>query len=386
VPAFLLDLPYLGLPAGWTVQFMGLLGASFAFSLVVCLFSRKRSALYAMTAQTICLLLIANPTPARSSIVLLLGSPLIIEIASFLPPPGHLIAALAVVALMTIRPRPQMLWGQPTPPNPLGDTIVLGTILGVILTLALILRRATLKREEALSEIARLDEAYDRIADVNASFQDALASMETESSIRERRRITREIHDIVGYTLTNQQMMIEASLLVIGSDERRLRELLLMAREGVAEGIRETRKTLYALRSIGEGGPETLNLLYKVAKNFQKVTGVKVNVEFTNVRSSFDERTRRTLYRLIQESLINSVRHGKAKNVSIIFWDEGGWITVAIEDDGMGAPDIEEGIGLKGMRERVASLGGELYAGNAAGGFVVRVRLPVDQPFVGVAE
>ncbi len=386
VLSYLLDLPSLGLPAGWTAQYMALAGSSFAFSLAVCLFAERRFALYAMAAQTICLLLIASPTPARSGIVLLLASPLIIEIASFLPSPGHLIAGLSVVVFLTIHPRPQLLWGQPAAPDPLGDTVLLGTILGVILALALLLRRASLKREEALREIARLDEAYDRIADVNASFQDALTSVEAESSIRERRRITREIHDIVGYTLANQQMMIEASLLVIGADERRLRELLLMAREGVAEGIQETRKTLYALRSNGEGGPEALNLLYKVARNFQKVTGVNVRVEFTNVRASFDERTRLTLYRLIQESLINSVRHGKAKNVSIIFWDEGGWITVAIEDDGVGAPDIEEGIGLKGMRERVTSLGGELYAGSAAGGFVVRVRLPVEQPSAGVVE
>ena len=386
VLTYLLDLPSLELPAGWTVQFLALAGASLAFSLVVCLSSERLIARYMIAAQAVCLLLIASPTPARSAGVLLLGAPLLIEIASFLPSPGHWIAGPAVVALLTIRPRPQLLWGRPAAVDPLGDRILLGAILGAILTLALLLRQAVIKREEALREIARLDEAYDRIGDVNASFQDTLNTVEAESSVRERRRVTRDIHDIVGYTLTNQQMMIEASLLLIGTNERRLRELLLMAREGVAEGIQETRKTLYALRSIGEGGPEALNLLYKVAKNFQKVTGINVAVEFTNVRANFDERTRLTLYRLIQESLINSVRHGKARNVSIIFWDEGGWITVTIEDDGIGAPDIAEGIGLKGMRERVSSLGGELWAGNAAGGFVVRVRLPAEQPPAEAAE
>jgi signal transduction histidine kinase len=299
-----------------------------------------------------------------------------IEIASFLPSPAHYIAGPVAVAVLTLFRRPEMLWGQLALRRELPDILVVGTTLTVILTLATFLRGMIGRHREALGEIAHLDSAIDRIVHINASFQDALTSVEAVSSVRERRRITGEIHDIVGYTLTNQQMMIEASLLLAGNGPGRLRELLLMARDGVAEGLQETRRILYSLRSIEEEAPKDLNLLVRVAKNFQNVTGVRVTVELANVRSSFDARTRLTLYRLIQESLINSIRHGKAKNVSIIFWDEGDWITVTIHDDGIGSPSIEEGIGLKGMRERVSALGGEMTAGNAPGGFELRVRLP----------
>jgi signal transduction histidine kinase len=255
--------------------------------------------------------------------------------------------------------------------------MILGSVLVVVLVLAVVMRRVNAQHGEARREIDRIEGALDRIADINASFQDALASMETESTARERSRITREIHDIVGYTMTNQLMMIEASLLLIDKDAGRLRELLLMARGEVADGLQETRKTLYALRSIGDAGVQDLNLLCRMARNFERVTGVHVSMELTNVRSSFDERTRLTLHRLIQESLINSFRHGKAKHVSVLFWDAGDRISVTIHDDGTGASEIEEGIGLKGMRERVSGLGGEFFAGNAPGGFVVRALLPV---------
>jgi signal transduction histidine kinase len=378
VLVYFLSLPSLGLPPQWTLQFLALAGASLLFSIIACASSGKRRSRAVIAAQFACLILIGSPTPTAAGIELLLGGPLILEIASFLPSPEHLIAGPVVVALLTLLRRPELAWGRATGHNAPGDIILLGTVLAVILTLAILLRRASAKHGEALHEIDRLDAAIDHIVDINASFQDALTSMETESSVRERRRITREIHDIVGYTLTNQQMMIEASLLLSGSDSGRLRELLLMARDGVAEGLQETRKTLYALRAMGEGGPEDLNLLFKMAKNFEKVTGVRVSVKLTNLRRSFDERTRLTLHRLIQESLINSFRHGKAKSVSVHFWDEGDWIAVTIHDDGTGSSGITEGIGLKGMRERVGSLGGEFFAGNASDGFVVRARLPVE--------
>jgi signal transduction histidine kinase len=375
---YFLAVPSLGLPPQWTWQFLALVAASFLVSIVACATSRKKLAYFALAAQLACLLLIASPSPSPTSIEILLGAVLVLEIASFVAPPAHAAAGLFVDCLLTFMRRPSLLWGQQTGGKSVGDLILLGTTLTVILVIALLLRRASSRQREAVREIEHLDDAIDRIVNVNASFQDALVSMEIESSALERKRITREIHDIVGYTLTNQQMMIEASLLLAGSTSGRLTELLLMAKEGVSEGLQETRKTLYALRSVGEGAVQDLNLLQKVATTFERVTGVRVSIEFTNIRNSFDERTRLTLHRLIQESLINALRHGKARKVSVHFWEEDNWITVAIHDDGIGAPNIEEGIGLKGMRERVSALGGELSAGNALDGFVVRVRLPVE--------
>ena len=351
-----------GLPPQWTWQLLALAGASLLLSTVACTISRKRLTYFALAAQLACLLLIASPSPSPTSIEILLGAVLVLEIASLLAPPAHAVAGVFVVCLLTFMRRPSLLWGQPTGGKSVGDLILLGTTLTVILVIALLLRRARSRQREAVREIEHLDKAIDRIVSANASFQDALVSVETESSALERKRITREIHDIVGYTLTNQQMMIEASLLLAGGTSGRLTELLLMAKEGVAEGLQETRKTLYALRSIGEGAVQDLNLLRKVATTFERVTGVRVSMEFTNIRNSFDERTRLTLHRLIQESLINALRHGKARNVSVHFWEEDNWITVTIHDDGIGAPNIEEGIGLKGMRERVSTIGGEFYA------------------------
>jgi signal transduction histidine kinase len=375
---YLLAVPSLALPPQWRWQFLSLVSTSLVVSAVACLSPGKRRSYVALAAQCACLLMVASPSPSPTSIEILLGAVLVLEIASLLTPPAHVAVGIFVVCLLTFMRRPRLLWGLQTEGKSLGDLILLGTTLALILVIALLLRRASSRQREAAREIDHLDDAIDRIVNVNASFQDALVSMESESSALERKRITREIHDIVGYTLTNQQMMIEACLLLAGSSPGRLTELLLMAKDGVAEGLQETRKTLYALRSIGEGAVQDLNLLQKVATTFERVTGVRVSMEFTNIRNTFDEHTRLTLHRLIQESLINALRHGKARRVLVHFWEEGTWLTVTIHDDGMGAPNIEEGIGMKGMRERVCALGGEFAAGNAQDGFVVRVRLPVE--------
>ena len=187
-------------------------------------------------------------------------------------------------------------------------------------------------------EAERLDSAIDRIADVNASFQGALAVAEESSVRKERNRITREIHDIVGYALTNQQMMLEASLMLVGPGDGRLRELLSMARDGVAEGIRETRKTLYELRRIEEPFDLGFGVLLKVARNFESVTGD------TRLRR-FHERPRRPRQRGLALDLpAHPGKHDQLfqarpcpKNIAITFREDASSIHVLVRDDGRGA-------------------------------------------------
>jgi signal transduction histidine kinase len=75
------------------------------------------------------------------------------------------------------------------------------------------------------------------------------------------------------------------------------------------------------------------------------------------------------IYRLVQESLTNAVRHGAAKQVWITIAADPGTIRVIVEDDGIGFADAGgTGMGLKGMRERLAALSGSMSLGLRSGG------------------
>ncbi|HTX73754.1 MAG TPA: histidine kinase [Rectinemataceae bacterium] len=373
---FLMERASLDLPGEWSAQFFALLSVSLVLTLLAALWRGSTRAKTVTVLAGLCYLLLCYPLPSGSGLRIVLGMPLVAAVVMVFPRPDYLVAGGLLIAASIVVQGPTVVWGRRTEGAGAAELVVLGLTLAFVLAFASALKELAESRRRALLEVDRLDSAIDRIADVNTSFQEALAIAEEEYVLKERNRITREIHDIVGYALTNQQMMIEASLMLVGSGEERLRELLSMAREGVAEGLRETRKTLYELRKMDEPRSPDFGVIVKVAKNFERVTGVRVSVDFTNARGDLDNAAWMSLYRLIQESMINSFRHGKAKNITITFREDPESLFILVRDDGSGAPLLKEGIGLKGMRERVAALGGDFRADNAADGFVVSARMP----------
>jgi signal transduction histidine kinase len=82
---------------------------------------------------------------------------------------------------------------------------------------------------------------------------------------------------------------------------------------------------------------------------------------------------------VVQESLMNSFRHGKASRVRIFLRRQDEDIVLKVSDNGMGAAIFVEGIGLAGMRERLGKLGGTLSARGVAGGFDVIASVPASQ-------
>jgi signal transduction histidine kinase len=109
---------------------------------------------------------------------------------------------------------------------------------------------------------------------------------------------------------------------------------------------------------------------------FEKATGIHVRLEYGNAPGTYADAIDSAIYHLAQEALINSFRHGRAGNVTVSLFEVGDAISVSIGDDGSGAPAFEEGIGLRGMRERIEKLGGELTVNGQRGGFSILARIP----------
>jgi signal transduction histidine kinase len=254
------------------------------------------------------------------------------------------------------------------------EAVLLG---GATAALASFMTRHRERLIGAAAENARLDAAVGQLSQANLGYQSYAQSAEQRSTLSERQRVTREIHDVVGYTLTNSIMMMEAATDMVRKDPEQVGKLIETARRNAEAGLQDVRRALRALRAQDIEAERGLRAIVKLVHLFELASGVEVQCELGNLPWSLGDDVDEALYHFVQEGLVNAFRHGKASQVRVMFWIQDGELRATIRDNGRGAVDAVDGIGLAGMRERLSALGGTLSAGNAAGGFQVAAAIPV---------
>lgn len=194
-----------------------------------------------------------------------------------------------------------------------------------------------------------------------------MAARAAEATEQERQRVARELHDGAGQVLT----AIRLSLQVLGAAETRsvTKERLADAEGLVDEAIDEVRRIAMAL------GPAALHRL-GLAQSLEELTRSLASRSGLPIEFSAPERldglsaaVESAAYRVVQEGLTNVLRHAEAARVGVEVELDGGRLEIAVSDDGLGfdpaAP--RSGLGLAGMQERVALLGGTLSVESAPG-------------------
>ncbi|WP_162145304.1 PAS domain-containing sensor histidine kinase [Chthoniobacter flavus] len=197
----------------------------------------------------------------------------------------------------------------------------------------------------------------------------------------ERRRLARELHDSTAQTLA--ALSVNLSLLSQHGDQLTLekRASLLNDSLTLADGVgRALRTHAYLLHPplLEECGlPAALRWL---AEGFSKRSGITVDLDLPPNLGRFDSERELTLFRVVQESLANVHRHTKSPSAQIKLQQQFDEITIEVRDEGGGeaAPNEEQpGVGIGGMRERLAQVGGSLSICLQPTGSVVRARLPI---------
>jgi signal transduction histidine kinase len=181
----------------------------------------------------------------------------------------------------------------------------------------------------------------------------------------ERTRIAREMHDVITHSVGMMVVQAEAGPLVVHSDPDRA----IAAFEAIAAtgrgAVGQLREVVQALRSPG------------IASLGELVTGV-ASLEVTGSPKPVSSEVDTTVYRIVQESLTNAMRHASARTIQVRLQWQDRTLGVDVVDDGRGSSG-GQGFGLLGMRERVAACGGTLRVGPGPGGvgFAVRASLPI---------
>src|ERR671936_804031 len=177
----------------------------------------------------------------------------------------------------------------------------------------------------------------------------------------ERQRLARELHDETGQALTS--ILLGLNAVEEAPTVEKIREGVNELRELVVATLQDVRSLPVELRPKALDDFGLTAALERLTQAFSEATGIEVQLEAALGDERFPGEVETTLYRIVQEALTNTVKHAGARRVSILLMRRGGAATAVIEDDGRGfdpATAREDGLGLIGMRERVAIREGTL--------------------------
>ena len=198
------------------------------------------------------------------------------------------------------------------------------------------------------------------------------------AATEEQLRMAQDLHDGVGHGLAVIAMQAGVALHVLERDPAAARSALEAIRGTSREALDSLRAELSKLSGQTSRTPRRTLADVDTLVERMRATGLDVDVRRTGqpgrpLPSDVDAEA----YMIVQESLTNVLRHASARLVMVDICVEGG-LTLSVTDDGRGGPVHDEGMGLRGMRERAEALGGTLSAGpRPGGGFGVTVELPL---------
>jgi signal transduction histidine kinase len=203
----------------------------------------------------------------------------------------------------------------------------------------------------------------------------------------ERRHISRELHDSLGQYLTSIKINLEIVKREASIEERH-RALLVESSETLERCVQEVRSVSYLLHPplLDELG--LLAALRWYAAGFSERSGIEVNLNTPRQFSRLSQEFELAVFRIMQESLTNAQRHSQCTTVWVTLSEHNDRAEICITDNGIGIPEgvVErikegkaiEGIGLRGMYERVRELGGRLDIESSPMGTAVWGVLPLE--------
>ena len=223
-------------------------------------------------------------------------------------------------------------------------------------------------------------------ADRRAHIQRVIQGRRQAELQQERVRIARELHDVLAHSLSQINVQAGVGLHLIDKQPQKAAEALASIKQSSKTALDEVRSVLGILRAEDGADPSAPLVpepdLSRLAGLAASVTSQGVAVTLSDTLTGVDKPTQLAMYRIVQESLTNVVRHANATSAVVTLAEAEGRYTVTIRDNGVadahsrGAVS-EGGRGLLGMRERAELLGGKLEAGRQpGGGFLVSATIP----------
>lgn len=239
-----------------------------------------------------------------------------------------------------------------------------------------------LKHDRGKKTLAQ--ELYDKLRLSEERLQEAYQTLEQYSQTieeltlhRERARISRELHDSAGHALSAIGIQLKAIQAIMKKSPDKAEDMVIHLTEYAHESLENVRRIVHEMKPTEFEKYEGIFAIQELIKNYQKMTGVSTRLILSKGDYSMNSDQSHQLYRIVQESLSNSLRHGKAKNVQISIQFLEDEIYSQIKDDGIGTSELNYGMGLTGIKSRVKSLKGDMKVfSESSRGFEINITLP----------
>ncbi|MDQ1645988.1 MAG: hypothetical protein QOJ50_2172 [Cryptosporangiaceae bacterium] len=202
---------------------------------------------------------------------------------------------------------------------------------------------------------------------------------ESRATYEERLRIARDVHDVVGHALSVINMQAGVALHVVDRQPGQAEAALTVIKRTSKDALDDLRATLAVYRQ-DPGAPRRPAPGIAQLATLIDESGIDAGLTVTGERPDLPAAVDVTVYRIVQESLTNVLRHAGPAHTEVRIDYRPGAVVVKITDDGSGPGDDDgTGHGLAGMRERVAAVNGTIDIGpRPEGGFAVLARIPVE--------
>lgn len=195
---------------------------------------------------------------------------------------------------------------------------------------------------------------------------------------KERNRLAREIHDVLGHSLTNIATGVEACLELVEVNLPLAKGQLEKIRSVALKGLVDVRRSVRELKIDAIEKYNMIPAVEALIRELNQLSDTKISLRVEGEVLKLQDDEEQTIYRVIQESLTNSLRHSGAKEIWVKISFGYQEIRLVIRDNGQGCYHRKKGFGLTHMEERIQLLGGSIdFSSQMGKGFETVVFIPI---------
>jgi signal transduction histidine kinase len=251
--------------------------------------------------------------------------------------------------------------------------VVFGAVVGNLI------RKLLAAQETMDRQYEELHHSHHALSEAHTQLQSYSKQVEELTTIRERNRIAREIHDTVGHKMTALLVQMELTKALLKLDIAKAEETIAVCENLARDSLQEIRlsvRTLHQEEELLAIVPAIRNLL----DDFYKTAELESVLEVSGDPSIIPISLQPTIIRTVQESLTNAKRHGKATKLLLKINCTQEAIHIVTQDNGKGSHTVEPGFGLINMKQRIEEHGGSvIFESSVGNGFQIKVHFPLLQ-------
>lgn len=230
------------------------------------------------------------------------------------------------------------------------------------------------KMKDSFNKVKQMNDIIKR---QNQTLENYAEQIERLTLVEERNRLSRDLHDTVGHTLTTSIIGMNAARILIDVSPEEAKKNLNELVEVTRNGLQEVRNHIHQIAPEKEERPLSI-ILSDIADEFALHTGTQVNMRVEGKENHVSENIRMALVRCLQESMTNAIKHGAADTVEILLSFSQSALTLKVWNNGEIAEGLVQGFGLHAMSERMANVNGTLHVeSDQASGTTILCTVPL---------